>query len=450
MTEHLALVSRAAIPKFSDLSIAFRLLMILLAATPVFALTSGARAEAAFAMAAAAILISAATGAQRDVAPAMRLIRRFSVAMLLPVVWMMLQIMPQPFSSLTNPIWSTAAIALNDPTLWGRISLDPGSTMRGLFHYLAMLSLLTGTIIVTRDRHRAETTLLVLSIVTAFISLELLLGRLAEFAGIIPNPVEALITVAALAVLAGGAVIIMAIERHLSRRDQDESSLTPLLSRLAIGLTGTVLGIAAASSLAPRNLLVAIALGCATLLFIAVVRRIGLRTWPSLTLFLIFAGLATILLIPHLQNSRSAGIAGFAAADGDSLSLAERALSDTPWLGNGVGSFAFLSQVYRDFGAAPTPAPPSTAISVAVEWGFSGLVALAALALLVSAALFMGAVRRGRDSFYASAAAAGILALLCGAFCDSGLLLPATQIAAAVMVGLGLAQSEGRTKGDAG
>ncbi|MDH2356834.1 hypothetical protein QCM80_40405 [Bradyrhizobium sp. SSUT112] len=431
------------------MSIAFRLLIILLAATPIFAITAGARAQALFAVAVAVILISAVMCPQNEVAPAMRTIRRFAVPMLLPVAWMVLQIVPLPLAGVTNPIWSTASIALNDPSLWGSISLDPGSTLRALFHYLTILSLLTATIIVTRDRHRAETILLVLSIVTAFISLELLLDQLPAFAGMISQSAEALVA-AALGVLWSAAVIIMAVERHLSRRDQDSSSLTPLLSRLAIGLTGVALGLAAASSLAPRNVLIAIALGCATLLFVALVRRIGLRAWPSLTLFVIFAGGATVLLIPHLQNSPSAGVAGFATMDGDMLSLVGRALSNTPWLGNGVGSFAFLSQVYRDFGAAAAPVPPSTAIAVAAEWGFPALAALATLALLVAAALFLAAVRRGRDSFYTSAAAAGILTLTCGAFCDSGLLFLTTQIAAAVMVGLGLSQTEGRTKGNKG
>ncbi len=446
MTEHLALVGHATFLKFSHLSIAFRLLIILLAATPIFAIDAGARVEAAFAVAAAIILILAATGVQGGAQPAMRLIRRFSLAMLFPIAWMLLQVAPLPPSSLTNSIWSTTSIALNDSTLWAHISLDPGSTLRGLFHYLAVMSLLTGTIIVTRDRHRAETTLLVLSIVTTFISLELLLGQMPAFAGMIPHPAEAFVSVAALAVLAGCAVIIMAAERHLSRRDQDDVSWTPLLSRLAIGLAGATLGLAAASSLAPRNMLIAIALGGATLLFITVVRRNGLRAWPSLTLFVFFAGLATILLIPHLQNAPSAGIAGFAVGDTEMLALAERALADVPWLGSGVGSFTLLTQVYRDFGATLAPVPPSTAISVAIEWGVPALAALAALALLVSAALFLGAVRRGRDSFYGAAAAAAILTLLCGAFCDPGLLLLTTQIVAVVTVGLGLSQIQGRTK----
>lgn len=434
-------------PKFSDLPIAFRLLIVLLAASPIFAITAGAGVEGVFAVATAIILISATTGVHSGVTPAMRLIRRFSLAMLFPVAWMLLQVAPLPLSSVTNPIWSTTSIALNDPTLWARISLDPGATLRGLFHYLAVLSLLTGTIIVTRDRHRAETILLILSIVTAFISLELLLGRLPAFAGIISHPVEAFVTVTALAVLTGGAVIIMAIERYLSRRDQDEASLTPLLSRLAIGITGATLGLTAASNLAPRNILIAIAVGVATMLFITVVRRIGLRAWPALTLFVFFAGLATFLLIPRLQSSPSAGIARFAAGDSEMLALAERALGDVPWLGSGVGSFTVLAQVYRDFGATLAPVPPSTAISVAIEWGMPALAAMAALALLVSAIVFLGAVRRGRDSFYGSAAAAAILTLLCGAFCDPGLLLLTTQIVAAVMVGLGLSQVEGRTKG---
>lgn len=428
------------------MSIAFRLLIILLAATPVFAITTGARIDAAFAVTAAIILMLAAIGRPADVAPGMRQVRRFSVAMLFPVAWMLLQVAPLPPSSLTNSIWSTTSIALNDPTLWAHISLDPGSTLRGLFHYLAVMSLLTGTIIVTRDRHRAETTLLVLSIVTAFISLELLLGQMPAFAGIIPHPAEAFVTVAALAVLAGGAVIILAIERYLSRRHQDEMSWTPLLSRLAIGLAGATIGLAATSSLAPRNMLIAIALGGATLLFVAAARRIGLRAWPSLTLFVFFTGLTASLLIPHLQNSPSSGIASFAAGDTAMLALAERALADVPWLGSGVGSFALLTQAYRDFGATLAPVPPSTAISVTIEWGRPALAALVALGLLVAAALFLGALRRGRDSFYGSAAAAAILTLLCGAFCDPGLLLLTSQIVAAVMVGLGLSQIQGRTK----
>lgn len=430
------------------MSIAFRLLIILLAATPIFAITGDARLDGVFAVAAAVILISAVAGAKGDVALAMRLIRRFSVAMLLPAVWMLLQVVPLPISGLTNPIWSTASIALNDPALWARISLDPGSTLRALFHYLAILSLLTGTIIVTRDRHRAETTLLVLSIVTAFISLELLLGRLPPFAGIIPYPTEAFIAVSALALLTGGSVITMAIERHLSRHNQDQPSVIPLLSRLAIGLIGVALGLAAAASFASNNVLVTIALGCATLMFVAVARRIGLRAWPSLTLFVIFAGLATILVVPHLQGSQSQGIAEFAAMDREMLAPAERALSDTPWLGNGVGSFTFLSQIYRDFGAAPVSVPPSTAISIAIEWGTPALAALAALVLFVAAALFLGAIRRGRDFFYASAAAAAIPTLLCGAFFDSGLLVLTIQIIAVVVVGLGLSQAEGRTKSE--
>ncbi|WP_456701907.1 hypothetical protein [Bradyrhizobium sp. USDA 4449] len=432
------------------MSIAFRLLIILLAVMPIFAITVGARAEAAFEVAAAIILISAASGAQGDVAPGIRLIKRFSLVMLFPVAWMLLQIMPLPFSGLTNPIWSTASIALNDPALWRRITLDPGSTLRGLFHYLAVLSLLAGTAIVTRDRQRAETTLIVLSIVTAFMSLVRLLGRLPAFGGITSHPAEAFVAVAPLAVLAGGAVISMAIERHLSRRDQGQWSLDPLMFRLAVGLTSVALGLASASSEASTNLLIAIALGCATILFIAVVRRFGLRAWPSLTLFVILVGPTTILLIPHLQISPSAGIAGFAAADSEMLPPAERALSDTPWLGNGVGSFTLLTQVYWDLAATPAPVPPSTAISIALEWGLPAMAVLVVLGLLVAAALFVGAVKRGRDSFYASAAAAAILTLLCGAFCDSGLLLLTTQIATAVIIGLGLSQTEGRTKGGDG
>jgi hypothetical protein len=58
-----------------------------------------------------------------------------------------------------------------------------------------------------------------------------------------------------------------------------------------------------------------------------------------------------------------------------------------------------------------------------------------------------GAIRRGRDSFFPSAAAAGILVALCEGFVDSSLLSPTVQIIVAVMTGLGLSQSTGRTSG---
>jgi hypothetical protein len=102
---------------------------------------------------------------------------------------------------------------------------------------------------------------------------------------------------------------------------------------------------------------------------------------------------------------------------------------------------------YQDFGSAPALGPPSTAISIAIEWGKPALFILAAFAIQLFVFVFRGAVRRGRDAFFASAAAGAVLVALGEAFCDSSLLNTSVQIVVAVMVGLGLSQSVGRTSG---
>jgi hypothetical protein len=91
--------------------------------------------------------------------------------------------------------------------------------------------------------------------------------------------------------------------------------------------------------------------------------------------------------------------------------------------------------------------PPSTAVLIVIESGRLALVILAGFAAQLFFVTFRGAVRRGRDSFFASAAAAGILVVLCESFLDSSLSSLPVQIIVAVMVGLGLAQSAGRTSG---
>jgi hypothetical protein len=119
--------------------------------------------------------------------------------------------------------------------------------------------------------------------------------------------------------------------------------------------------------------------------------------------------------------------------------------ADASWLGNGVGTFGLTSRAYQELGATTLAVPPSTAALIAIESGRLALVILAGFAAQLFFVTFRGAVRRGRDSFFASAAAAGILVVLCESFLDSSLSSPSVQIIVAVMVGLGLAQSAGRT-----
>jgi hypothetical protein len=434
------------------LSITFRLLTALLATTPVLAIADGASAQHLITFVAAIMLAIAAMAPRAEITATVQILKRFSLAILFPVFFMILQLSPIPFTSLANPIWPTASAALNEPSLWGHVSIDPENTFRSLMFYLTIASLIVATIIATKDRQRAETTLYVLSAVTAFMSAEVLLNRFHAFAGIISiaGTAGAAIFVAtgALGALANTAAIIMTVERYLGRRELESSSSRSLFLGLGLGLVGIAICLAAIGTSASTNVVIATTFGLAVMLFIAIVRRFAFSPWSSAILFSIVVVMAIGIVVVRAQGNASAGILGFAApASGQSLAVARRALSDARWLGSGAGTFGLLAQVYQDFGAAPVFEAPTTAVSIAIEWGWPALIILTGLAIQLFTFTFRGALRRGRDSFYPAAAAAGVAVVFCEAFCDASLVHPTAQIITAVIVGLGLAQSAGRTSG---
>ncbi len=394
------------------------------------------------------MLATAAKGADTELASAAQLLKRFSLAILLPLVWMVLQVLPLPFAPLANPVWSTTSVALNDPSLPGRISLDPGATLRGLVLYLVDLSLVVSTVIITMDRHRAEMVLFVLCAVTTFMSLEILLDRLGLFAGMIADaggPTSPFPAATALAIVTNGALIARTIERHLHQQDISNLASVPLWVGILSGLSGIAVAVAAMATFARGTLLVVAGLGLTVIVFIAAVRRLGFRSWPSTMLFAVVVTVAGVIALPRFQSEGS-GLLGFVNFAPEAVALAERMRADASWLGNGVGTFGLTSRSYQDFGATSLAVPPSTAVLIVIELGRLALVILAGFAAQLFFATFRGAVRRGRNSFFASAAAAGILVVLCESFLDSSLSSPSAQIIVAVMVGLGLAQSAGRTE----
>jgi len=433
----------------SKLSIAFSLLTILLAATPVLAIVDGAFAQHAIVFAAAIILSLAAMAGQGEIDTATRLLKRFSLVMLYPVFWMVLQAVPLPFAALVNPIWSTTEIALNDPSLSGHISLDPGATLRTLISYFTLLSVVISTVIVTKDRHRAETTLFVLCAVTTFMSAEVLIDQLHSFSGVIPAAGTAaaapFAAAAALAALVNAAVIARAIERHLSKPDISRIS-GPLWFGLFSGVCGIAIALASMRALSQDNLFAATVLGFLVMLFVTAVRRFGFRPWPSAVLFTILLTMAVAAAFPSFKAGFAAGLLEFVSGRSSvDTMVARRALSDTTWVGSGAGTFRSLSRAYLDFGVAPALNPPSTAVSIAIEWGRPALFILVAAAAQLFLFTLRGAVRRGRDSFFASTATAAVLVVLCESFIDASLLSLPVQIIIAVIIGLGLSQSSGRT-----
>jgi hypothetical protein len=432
------------------LSIAFRLLTILLAATPVLAFSDSTFGQDAFAVVTAAMLVVAAMAPPSDITATIRLLKGFSFAILFPILFMVFQLAPLPFASLANPIWPAAAAALNEPSLWRHVSLAPGNTLRGLMLYLAVLSLVIATVIIARDRQRAQTTLFILCAVTGLMSAEALLGQLNLFAGVFPvggTVAATFVAASAMGSLVNAAAIVMAVERHLRQSEPEISHSSPLLLQLFLGLAGVAICLAATTSLAPGSVTVATAFGLALILLVVIARRFALYPW-SIGVLLVILATVGIGIVAQRFNNFADAILGFAtSASPDSLTLARRALSDSSWLGSGVGTFSLLAKVYQDFGAAPILDPPSTMVGVAVEWGRPALLILAISAIQVFAGTLRGALRRGRDSFYPAAAAACVAVVLFEAFCDPSLTHLTVQTIFAVIVGLGVSQSAGRTSG---
>ncbi|MGY8667470.1 hypothetical protein Q3C01_34665 [Bradyrhizobium sp. UFLA05-109] len=415
------------------------MLVALLATAPAAVIADDGYVQSAiFPLIALTLAFAAMFAPSPEIALARQTLKRLALAILVPIIWMIGQIIPSPVSSLANPIWSSAAIALNEPALSGHISIDPGATLHSLVWYLAIFAVIVATVLVTKDRRRAELILLVLTAAATLVALSFFLGRADQLAA--TSGMVAL--TALLAALANGAVVAMAVERHLNHSETIFPVSATRLLQMLLGVCGIAVSVGAIVALGQRQLLSLAGLGFALMLCVAVVRRLGLRPWLARILALTLiaatgAGLA--------RSGASTDLLGLAESSDESLAVAQRALSGPPWVGNGVGSFAEISRVYSDFGTSGPVMPPSAAISIVIEWGRPALLVLAALALQLFFFNLRGAVGRGRDSFFASLAAAGVLCALCASFVGPGLLTPVVQIILAVMVGLGIAQCTGRT-----
>ncbi|WP_136626109.1 hypothetical protein [Bradyrhizobium macuxiense] len=280
-------------------------------------------------------------------------------------------------------------------------------------------------------------------------SLEVLLGRLDWFAAMTPAadaPTSPFPAAAALGTVANAALISRALERHLHRRDIRNLASIRLWFGVISGLFGIIVAIGAIAALGRGTLLAAVSLGLIAIAFIAAVRRLGFRSWPSAVLFAVLVAIVGALAVPRFQPGGSSllGLARFAP---ETVALAGRLLADTSWLGNGIGTFAVAARAYQDIDSAVPAVPPSTAVLVAIESGRLALIILAGIATQLFIFMFRGAVRRGRDSFFAATAAATVLVVFCESFLDASLSSPEARTIVAVMIGLGLAQSAGRTSG---
>jgi len=333
-----------------------------------------------------------------------------------------------------HPIWASTHDALGGLPL-GPITADIGLTLNALLQAVVAVSLLGVTIVVVRDRSRAELVLFVLSGTTAIAALAMDLHRVAP--GLMAaTPADLSTTMAGLGIMLNMAVMQLAAERAETRHS--------LLRSITIGLCG-LLGVSVSAlaifGCSGANSAIAAGFGIVLILLVLVIRRLDLS--PLAAGALAAAGLigaAIVLTFLFEQTSGPALLRLVPDVGTETKATLERMLADTRWFGAGAGTFSAVARIYQS-DASEALLAPSTATAIFADMGWIGLATAGAVSVLALIRLFFGALQRGRDSFFPTAAAACLLFAMVQSLIGPGLLRPAAILCFAVILGLGLSQS---------
>ena len=435
---------RAIIPRVAQVHVPLRLLVLLIAASPVIvfvddALTWGLVA----AIMAGAIGLIALNVGPTESAYLSTLFRPLAVVLAIPLLWMFIQLVPVPFATLAHPIWASAATALNQ-AIFGRISIDPGATLLSICRYSCTVGILFAVTATTVDRRRAEWMLFFLVAATSVMAIVFFIYSLGGFLGADYDPrrTSVMSAVSVLGTIIAAAAAIRAFERF-ETRGGDRITHNMFWSGFALWLGAWSISWFVISGRTSH--IFAAACGTSTLALIEIIRRFGIdrRVSAAITAIVIVVGVTVIAIQPTGQNDVTLRFTASSALSG--VPMAEQMITDAHSTGAGAGAFAALMPIYQNINDPETREAPTTAATIAIELGRPAMVF--ALAILIASAVFLGAgaLRRGRDSFYPAAGACCIIALTVEMFTDATALSTTVQIIAASIVGLGLAQSKSRS-----
>jgi hypothetical protein len=427
--------------KTRNLAISFGLLIVLIAAAPVLAITRGWLGPQLLTLAVAVMLLLLPGAPEADIRRNLAIFKALAVAALLPAVWMLLQIVPVPLGSIEHPVWDSAAAALTE-ALSGHVTVDLGFTVRGLFGYLTLISLAFLTSVVTRNRERAETILFALCTITTFIAVELILLRRNS-----PSDfTDSLVALTAFGTILNVAFVVRTIERYETRAQRQPQSVRTYIGTMLLGAMGALICLIALIYSTTYDVLIAMAFGLTVVGLVVLLRRLRLGRWTVATVCAsVFVACGGVIAVRFAANPSVSPLFRFSKIESAEAGAATlRMISDANWAGSGVGSYPALAAIYRDAAGAPGDAAVNTITSMLLEWGRVGLLIAIVVLLQLLVVLFRGALSRGRDSFYPAAAAACLVTAFCEAYCDISFTDVTVQILAAIIIGLGLSQTVGQ------
>jgi hypothetical protein len=344
-------------------------------------------------------------------------------------------------SLLANPIWASLAPGFRNG-VHGAISIDIGATAIALVRYLSIVGVVLLTATLTINRDRAESVLVSLTAATVLIALAVACSDL--FGVNLVTDREEARDCACLGLILSAACGYLVFERNETRRSKSGRREPDFVLALGASLAAFLVCAIAIALARSGSLIFAASCGFGAFAAVILVRRLDLGRWGAAAIGLT-ASVIAIALVSGAAGSSSDPRLAFVKRDAASIELTQRILFDAPFLGTGGGTFAALAPIYQpsDAGSRAIPAATSAA-EVSIELGRPILWGAGLAAALAAISLTRASANRGRDSFYSAAGAATLIVLLVLAFVNPGLLGPAIPLLAGSVLGLALAQSQGR------
>ena len=376
------------------------------------------------------------------------ILRPVAAVAAIPAAWIFVQLLPLPAFGVAHPIWQSAAAALGHP-IAGSITIDTGASLLVLARYLTMFAVFISSLSVATDRGRATWILYALMFATTPIAAIAICHNVFGFTFAFgdQNPIDAIeaTNCAALGAIFAITAGVRATERHSAERTNSDAQ-NSLFGGLLPSFAAFAICLVALASAATTSVTLATAFGIAILMAVVAIRYLRFGPWgiSAISVTYLVALIAVVASQPNLRNEDAT--LAFASESRAGLGpITQRILSDNPWTGIGAGTFAAIVPVYRDAGdtSAYTTATTAAATTV-IELGRFMFLAIVVTTLVAIIALLRGALRRGRDSYYAAGGAGCLVTLLMIAFCNAGIYGTAISIIAVAALGLAFGQSRSR------
>jgi hypothetical protein len=349
-------------------SIPFRILYLLIAASPAIAFVDGAIVHGLVAVAISIALGAIARGVRPGEADHLAgLLRPAAAVFAIPAAWMLIQTIPVP-AGLVNPIWASAASALGQSIL-GSIGIDRGATLVSFIRYLAVVGIGFTAVAVAIDRRRAETLLFWLNGSTGVAAALLVIRNVSDMTSLagaddVSGWAQPLASISALGTVIASCAAIRAFERYETRRSAHDMTFGKFARGFAIALCS--LAICWIALLGRPALLFAAACGAAALALIELTRRLGLGRWISAATAGVAVIVASAVAVSQTNPVGDLTLRFARGAPAAAVSVAGRILADTSWTGSGAGTFSVLAPIYRGIDEADVSGPPTTAAAISI------------------------------------------------------------------------------------